>query len=198
MKAQLQSCFPIMKDWRDWGKMKEIWKDIEGYEGLYQVSNLGNIKSFPRRGTQARNEKVLKPTEAPNKYLCVFLYKNGEDKKMLVHRLVAQAFLDNERALPQVNHINGIKSDNRVVNLEWCTAKENERHAFDTGLHKVMSGEEHFASKKIIQYSKDKTFIKEWVCARQIEKELGISHSNISNCCQHKRKTAGGYIWEYK
>lgn len=178
--------------------MKEIWKDIEGYEGLYQVSNFGNIKSFPRRGTQSRKEKILKPTESPNKYLSVFLYKNGDYKKMLVHRLVAKVFLNNEKSLPQVNHINGIKSDNRAVNLEWCTAKENEKHAFETGLHNVISGEEHYASKKIIQYSKEKTFIKEWVCARQIEKQLGISHSNISLCCQHKRKTAGGYIWEYK
>lgn len=178
--------------------MDEIWKDIEGYEGLYQVSNLGNIKSFARRGTQSRKEKVLKPTEEPNNYLSVFLYKNGVSKKTFVHRLVAKAFLSNEKSLPQVNHINGRKSDNRAVNLEWCTAKENEKHAFETGLHKVISGDEHYASKTIIQYSKDKTFIKEWACTRQIEKELGISHSNISRCCQHKRKTAGGYIWEYK
>lgn len=176
----------------------EIWKDIEGYEGLYQVSNLGNIKSFSRRGTQSRNDKVLKLTEEPNKYLRVALYKNGVQKRMLVHRLVAKAFLSNEKSLPQVNHISGIKSDNRVVNLEWCTAKENEKHAYEMGLHRIISGEEHYASKKIIQYSKDKTFIREWVCARQIEKQLDINHRNILQCCQHKRKTAGGYIWEYK
>ena len=105
----------------------EIWKDIKEFEGLYQVSNLGNIKSLNYRGT--KTEKLLKLV--PNKigYINVQLCKNGKPKPYYVHRLVATHFINNEENKNEVNHINMIKTDNRVKNLEWCTKSENIIHS---------------------------------------------------------------------
>ena len=103
---------------------KEIWIDIKEYEGLYQVSNFGNIKSL--RNSHGNNrEKILKPKLDRYGYNCVSLYKFKKHKNKTVHRLVAQAFIENPNNLPQINHINEVKTDNRVNNLEWCTNKYN-------------------------------------------------------------------------
>lgn len=111
--------------------MKEIFKDIKNYEGLYQVSNLGRV----------RNKKtVLKPYKNVFGYLIVYLSKNNIRKNCRVHRLVAQTFIDNPENKPQVNHINGIKDDNRIENLEWCTNGENEKHAYKLGLKTINKG----------------------------------------------------------
>lgn len=110
--------------------MREIWKDIEGYEGLYQISNLGRVKSFKRYS----EGKILKARKVTKGYLQVTLLKNGKGKNKKVHRLVAQAFIMNPNNCPQVNHINGNKTDNTVQNLEWVTNKENVQHAWNNGL----------------------------------------------------------------
>lgn len=102
--------------------MTEIWKDIEGYEGLYQVSNLGRVKSLNYNKT--RKEKILSCGDK-NGYLFVVLCKNGKHKQFQVHRLVAQEFVPNPENKPYVDHINTIKNDNRVENIRWCTHKEN-------------------------------------------------------------------------
>ena len=107
--------------------MQEIWKDIVGYEGLYQVSNLGRVKSLGN--TKARKEKILLGVSISDNYLQIGLNKNGERKRYVIHRLVAEAFIPNPLNKPQVNHINGNKKDNRVENLEWWTQCENIRHS---------------------------------------------------------------------
>jgi hypothetical protein len=112
--------------------MEEIWKDIEGYEGLYQVSNLGRVKSLQSRWE--RREKVLRINNLEKKYIQLSLHKLGNKKNMYVHRLVAKAFIPNELNALEVNHKDGNKSNNNVNNLEWCTHLENMRHCFDNNL----------------------------------------------------------------
>lgn len=118
----------------------EIWRDVVGYEGLYQVSNLDRVKSF-RKG----KIRILKANAGIRGYFRVVLCKDFDKKNRFVHVLVAKAFIPNPENKSQVNHISGDKSDNRVTNLEWMTPEENIRHAFDNGLRK--SGCEHFRSK---------------------------------------------------
>ncbi len=120
--------------------MEEIWKDINEYEGLYQVSNFGRVKSLTREckhplgGTRKVNERIMKPEKGKWGYLRVHLNKNGKGERHLIHRLVVRAFIPNPGNKPEVNHINGNKQNNHVDNLEWCTSKENIQHAIRLGL----------------------------------------------------------------
>lgn len=164
--------------------MNEIWKDIKGYEGLYQVSNFGNVKSLSNNFS--RKEKILKLNNIKG-YLFVDLYKNGKVKHYKVHRLVAEHFIPNPDNKPCIDHINTNKTDNRVENLRWTTHKENSNNPLTIDKR----------SKPIIQFSKDGEFIKKWNSALDVQRELGIKQGNISNCCKGKRNIAGGYIWRY-
>ena len=121
-------------------QLVEEWRDIEGYEGLYQVSNLGKIKSF-HYGTSRINKIQL----TKKGYAYTHLYKNGKSKRYFVHVLVAKAFIPNPKNKPQVNHIDANKSNNRVENLEWVTPEENMQHAYEKGLVKI--GSEHHCSQ---------------------------------------------------
>lgn len=119
--------------------MLEIWKDIKGYEGLYQISNFGRIKSLPKKRINGTNfyiqkEKILKLQLKTKRYLGINLTKNKMHKNFLVHRLVAEAFIDNPYDLPQVNHKDCNKLNNNINNLEWCTQEENLNHALRNGL----------------------------------------------------------------
>ena len=192
----------------------ELWKDIDGYEGLYQISNLGNVRSLNRKQrvglinnrTITRKGKILKIQKNKYKYCYVFLSKNGNKKYSLVHRLVAIAFIPNPNNLPEVNHKNGIKSDNKLKNLEWISKSDNEKHAYlflnkprKSG-NKGKYGKENSKSKIVLQINKETNeIINRFYGIGEAERITGISNQQISKCCL-KRKghiTAGGYKWRY-
>ena len=128
----------------------EVWKDVVGYEGYYQVSNLGRVRSLDREvplgeTTKKNKGKIRKQVPHKKGYLMLNLSKNKEVKGYLVHRLVALHFVDNPNDYPEVNHINGIKDDNRAANLEWCTRKQNLSHAVEVGLMNQKGIDSHWA-----------------------------------------------------
>ena len=176
---------------------REKWRDIKGYEGLYQVSNLGRIKSLPKkikmRNQYTEIEMILKPVKDKYGYYHITLCKEKEkNKSRQIHRLVAETFIPNLQNKPQINHINGIKTDNRIENLEWVTAKENTQHMLKLGLKK------NFRRKKINQYDLEGNFIKQWNSMTLASKCIGLTgNSHICSCCKGERKTAGGFIWRY-
>lgn len=163
--------------------MTEEWKDIQGYEGLYQVSNLGRVRSYFRNGTKGGIVQQF----IINCYPKVHLYKDGESKFFYTHRLVAMAFIPNQENKPQINHINGNKHDNRVVNLEWVTSQENIQHTVNTGLRKF---------KKVGQF-KNGVLIKEYNNCLQASKQTGIKYPNIWYVLNGRNKTSGGFEWRY-
>lgn len=163
----------------------EIWKDIEGYDGEYQISNYGRVRSFKNK-----NIKILKEYLTPSNYRFVKLYKDGKQKGHLLHRLVAQAFISNPDNKPFVNHIDGNQLNCSISNLEWCSHQENVQHAYKTGLTKGRI-------KTINQYNLDGNFIRSWESGVKIQNNLNINRGHISQCCNGQRKTAGGYIWKF-
>ena len=168
-------------------KNNEIWKDIEGYEGKYQVSNLGRVKSI-RYG----KEKILSPSISNQGYIQVNLCKNGKQKWCLIHRLVALAFIPNPNNLPQINHRDEDKTNNKVENLEWCDHKYNNNYG--TRIQRVVEK----TSKPVLQFTKLGEFIQKWKSLTDVHINLGYSQGNISQCCNEKRKSAYGFIWKYK
>lgn len=182
----------------------EIWKDIDGYGGKYQISNCGNVRSFSRW----KNGALLKGGMCgkPGPYRTVQLVKSGrrDVKQYYIHRLVAMHFLDNKNDLPEVNHIDGNTLNNRVENLEWCTRKYNAEHASRMGIlakaHEFETGSKHPRAKAVLQFRKDGTLLKEWESVNQIQRETNYLASSIFCCCNHKKgyRTAYGYVWEYK
>ena len=169
---------------------KEIWKDIPNYEG-YQVSNLGRVKSF-----YGLKEKILKP-KITRGYYQVHLHKNSIGKWYSIHRLVLEAFNGTIPEGLQVNHINEIKTDNRLENLNLMTPKENTN--WGTGIErqvkKRINGK---CSKTVLQFTLDNILVKEFPSIRQAERETGFSHQSIVNCCKGRYEQAYGYIWKYK
>lgn len=169
---------------------KEIFRPVKGYEEMYEVSNLGRVKSV-RFG----KERILK-TDKASGYLRVMLgRKNGH---FLVHRLVAEAFIPNPDNLPCVNHKDENKLNNRVDNLEWCNYKYNSNYG--TSIQRQIENQTNRkdCSKVILQYSIDGEFIREWPSGKEVQRQLDFAQTNISSCCLGKRKTAYGYIWKYK
>ena len=164
---------------------KEYWKPVVGYEGHYQVSNFGRVKSL-----KFGKEKILKQYIRGG-YYYVCLSKNGIIKKYSVHRLVAQAFLDNPNNLPQINHKDENKTNNNVDNLEWCDAKYNTN--FGTCIERRSKKK----SKTVLQYTLDGKFVREWPSTMECERN-GYIEQAISACCRGERKTHKGFIWRYK
>ena len=196
--------------------MAEIWKDVVGYEGLYQVSDKGQIKSLKRyrnngNGKYLQKEKILKSYIGKNGYCIVDLYKNGKRKKCLLHRLVAEAFIYNPQNKPCINHIDCHKTNNNINNLEWCTYKENMQEAVKNKLVHTWCGtkfrEKHpnykfrgkwKTQKRVCQYDLSNNYIKTFNSATEVERLINICGSHIGECCRGVRKTAGGYIWKYR
>ena len=162
----------------------EIWKDILGYEGLYRISNLGNVMSVKRK-------KLIKSDKRKDGYIQVHLVKNKKMHNCLLHRLLAIAFIDNTNNYEFINHKDGNKSNNVITNLEWCTKKENILHAYNNGLIKKR--------KKVYQYDKNNNLLNIFESVMKASKETNIDRSHIGACCrkEKKHKTAGGYIWRY-
>ena len=173
----------------------EEFRDIKGFEGLYQISNQGRVYSLI-------SKRFLKPRKTKLGYLDVVLYNNGKHKHHSVHRLVAQAFIPNPLHLPIINHISENKTENFVSNLEWCDYSYNNTYGSRT--EKMMQNHNFQmmvknCSKPIIQMTKDGKFVNEYPSIREAARTLGINHQNIMNCLKkEKYKSAGGYIWRYK
>jgi len=162
--------------------MEEIWKPVVGYEGLYEISNLGKVKSL-----KYGKERILKPRNNKG-YLEVDLPKDGKHKSYKVHRLVAQAFIPNDDLFKtEINHIDENKENNNVNNLEWCNRQYNNN--FGTRIEKI--------SKQVNQYDLAGNFIQTFPSMHEIERQLGYNNSHICNCCNGKLKTAYGFIWKY-
>ncbi|MGN1298135.1 MAG: NUMOD4 domain-containing protein [Clostridia bacterium] len=182
--------------------MEEVWKDIDGYEGLYQVSNLGRVKSFDRyvknkmSNKNIKKGRVLRPCVSKYGYLNVNLVKNTKGKTSAIHRLVAIAFIENPENKLCVNHIDGNKKNNNVYNLEWVTHSENNIHAIKTGLRKKMKGKNHY-KRPVNQYTLNGKFIKRWESLKDVKDAWNLKSNHISDCCKGKTKTVLGYKWKY-
>ena len=170
--------------------MDEIWKDVEGYEGFYQVSTLGRVKSFCRwKRASCPEEYILKHAVNNRGYHQVMLYKNGEKKKFLVHRLVAMAFLPNPNCYPHINHIDENVENNCADNLEWCTAQYN--NCYGTGKFRRMLTSGRPVEQRLINGQLLATYTTTTI-AQEI---TGISGKEISACVRGDLQSAGGYVW---
>ena len=180
----------------------EEWRDIVGYEGLYQVSNWGRVKSLNYNKT--KKEKILDSKPNKDGYVHIKLSKNGKRKSFLVHRLVAQAFIPNPENLPEVNHkIDDFehRSDNRVENLEWCTRDYNCNYGSrNKKVSESMKDDKHHNAKKVKCITTGETFN----TIKEASKKYKVNRSNIGSCCRGERKYAGKHpvtgeklIWKY-
>lgn len=166
--------------------MREVWKDIEGYEGYYQVSSFGNVKSLQRlryNSNAVLSERLLKATLNSDKYYCVKLYKNGKKTSYKVHELVANAFVIGKKEKLQINHIDGVKTNNFHLNLEWVTPKENAQHAFENRLNKT---KKYFVDNEVLRYLKGKGFTNKQIgnlynCSRSVIKYYVTKDKGVQN-----------------
>lgn len=163
--------------------MSEIWKDVKGFEGFYQVSNYGNVKSI------TRYMKMLNPSKDKDGYRYVKLKHKGKEKHCRVCRLVAIAFIPNQEGKNIVNHIDTNRENDRADNLEWCTAKENVLHSVRLGRYKGINA-------KPVKQIKNGVCVKVWDSMQEAANGLNIYVSNISHCISGERETTGGYRWE--
>lgn len=174
--------------------MKEEWRDIEGYEGLYMVSNFGRVVSF-----QGCNPRIMKLGMTRKGYQCVGLQKENQHKTCVVHRLVAKAFIPNPDNLPQVNHKDECKTNNRVDNLEWCTDKYN--HNYGTYIERQRNSSPR--NTPVLMFDLNGNFEKEFISAREAAREMNTNHALICHCCdgygdKQSHVSLKGKLWCYK
>lgn len=176
---------------------QEEWRDIVGYEGLYQVSNKGRVKAVEKidAAGKTRKERMLKAGMSQQGRPRIELHKNKIGTTYFVHRLVAMAFIPNPENKKEVNHINGIKDDNRVENLEWCTRSENMLHAERYGLHSMAKALE--AHRKKVCQILNRSVIAIYDSIADASAATGIDHRSISAAASGKNGQAGGYEWRY-
>lgn len=179
------------------GKEKETWKDISGYEGFYQVSNLGRIKSLERyvqkNGFKTKKKSKIKSCYVTNMgYLRVELSKNKNNRKFLVHRLVAETFIPNNNTELQVNHIDGNKQNNNINNLEWITPTENNLHAIRLGLKKDFNNKK----KKVCKIDENNNVIDIYPSISEAARKNNVCPSIISRCTKGVKKKAANYRWK--
>lgn len=200
---------------RNYHLRKERWYGVKGYEGLYQYSNFGNVKTVERIVQFGKQKRIVKErilNQCTNRgYKQVILSKNGVEKTLKVHRIVAEGLIPNPDNKPEVDHKDTHRDNNCVWNLRWVTKKENsnnpiskqhnsERQKGEKSVLYSKTGKQHHSSKPVLQFDLDGNFIKEWECAMQVQREIGIKFGNVCDCCRHypHRNTAGGYKWEFK
>lgn len=174
--------------------MKEVWKDIEGYEGMYQVSNRGRIKSLARERNIGRKTKgdSLIGLYKHNGYIITILCKNSIRHTFSVHRLVGKAFIPNPENKPCINHKDENRENNNVENLEWCTYKYNDNY----GTRNARAGLKH--GKRVIQYDLDGNEIRRWNTGAEACRFYGVTRCMVSSACLGITKTACGYKWRYE
>lgn len=175
--------------------MEEIWKNIDGYGGRYQISNLGNV----------RNRQGLFMAQKPSKdgYVRLLLAKNGKYKAEYVHRLVAKAFIPNPENKSEVNHIDGNKANNKASNLEWATTYENHQHAVALGLKPICPtigkcASDNPCSKPVLQYDMDGNLIREWKSRIDAARFVGCCPNSITRCVNGVRRSCKGFVWKRK
>lgn len=176
----------------------EFWEDILGYEGLYKISNKSRVKSLER--FYGENNKIHKKDKIKSQHISfgyphVTLSKGGIKKSYFIHRLIAIQFIPNPLNLPEVNHINGIRDDSRVENLEWVTCSENIKHAFRIGNKKIKRGVDSVLSKPILALKIDTQDCVIYASQREASRELNIKQVNIFNVLHGNLKTAKGYYF---
>lgn len=174
----------------------EVWADIPGYEGLYQVSTYGRVRSLDHYGFFGKNlvlheGKILLPTVGNNGYAHVMLYPGR--KRVMIHRLVAEVFLSNPYGKREVNHKDENKLNNKVENLEWLTSKENANYG--TRNERITKSK---IFKKVFMFDLNGNFIKKFESATAAAKDIGGKRGNIVGCCYNKQKTAYGFKWQFE
>lgn len=161
--------------------MTENWRAIEGYEGIYEVSDLGRVRNV-------KTGRILRPGNDKDGYMLVVLCFSGKPKSFRLHRLVAQAFIPNPLDLPQINHKDENKTNNYADNLEWCDAAYNVNYGTRTGR----------CYKPVLQFTRSGVFLDRFASMREAARQTGIDGRRISDAARGRCKTSGGYIWRYE